>query len=311
MGRRARVVLAGLAAPPDTSRLQPCAPAETALAIEHLRTRYLRWRQRLAASGRVGATLHRVNASLNRLDAGCERLVAYGIAGNDLRGGHDLVPPAASPRKEAPARGYILVSEPFGALPGVVSPATAEAACIHVSRMLGRPATAALVLALRAFGEGALSRAADFGIRIRSVPRSSAFARCSPTVAALVPDIDSWPAPPAGLFVLEERCILLRSGALRMAAAHEFGHALDAVLAARSGSYLSFESPAIRRCFERAPGYVNEYAASGLDEYFAESLRAYVEVNDDRSSWLPLTRWDLKQRDPCMFAIIEDLLRTL
>ena len=66
----------------------------------------------------------------------------------------------------------------------------------------------------------------------------------------------------------------------------------------------------IREAFVSATGYVNEYAASGLDEYFAESVRAYVEVNDDRSSWLPLTRHDLFLRDPRMFRIIERLFST-
>jgi hypothetical protein len=126
-------------------------------------------------------------------------------------------------------------------------------------------------------------------------------------VASLVPDIDRWAAPPAGLFVLEERLVLLRHGALRMAAAHEFGHALDAVLAARPRSYHSFEDEAIRTAFANASRFVNEYAASGLDEYFAESVRAYVEVNDDRSQWLPLTRHELALCDPTMFAIVEDL----
>lgn len=59
-----------------------------------------------------------------------------------------------------------------------------------------------------------------------------------------------------------------------------------------------------------ATGYVNEYAASGLDEYFAESLRAYVEINDERCAWLPLTRQDLYLRDPRMFALIERLFRS-
>ena len=49
------------------------------------------------------------------------------------------------------------------------------------------------------------------------------------------------------------------------------------------------------------------FAASGLDEYFAESMRAYVEINDERCAWLPLTRHELQARDPRMFALIERL----
>jgi hypothetical protein len=55
---------------------------------------------------------------------------------------------------------------------------------------------------------------------------------------------------------------------------------------------------------------VNEYAASSLDEYFAESVRAYVEVNDERCAWLPVTRQDLYLRDPRMFALIERLFKS-
>jgi hypothetical protein len=92
-----------------------------------------------------------------------------------------------------------------------------------------------------------------------------------------------------------------------MTAAHEFAHALDASLAERKKSYYSFESEELRYYFATATGYVNEYAASGLDEYFAESVRAYVEVNDPACAWLPLTRQDLFLRDPRMFGLIERL----
>lgn len=59
--------------------------------------------------------------------------------------------------------------------------------------------------------------------------------------------------------------------------------------------------------FATATGFVNEYASTGLDEYFAESVRAYVEINDARCAWLPLTRQDLYLRDPRMFALVERL----
>ena len=38
-------------------------------------------------------------------------------------------------------------------------------------------------------------------------------------------------------------------------------------------------------------------------------MRAYVEVNDERCAWLPLTRQELYLRDPRMFALIERLFR--
>ena len=204
----------------------------------------------------------------------------------------------------------LVLSEPFGAMPSVITRAHVEDAYPLVGTLLERTPPRALVASLAPFGCTALKRAIAGGIRATIVPPNRPFSQCSRSVASLAPDIDHWHAPPAGLFVLEERLLLLRPHALRMAAAHEFAHALDAVMAEQPRSYLSFESSAIREAFVSAPGYVNEYAVSGLDEYFAESVRAYVEVNDDRSSWLPLTRHDLFVRDPRMFKIIERLFET-
>ena len=62
--------------------------------------------------------------------------------------------------------------------------------------------------------------------------------------------------------------------------------------------------------FATATGYINEYAATGLDEYFAESVRAYVEINDPRCAWLPVTRLDLFLRDPRMFALVDRLFES-
>lgn len=202
----------------------------------------------------------------------------------------------------------LVLSEPFGATRSVVVPAQYEDARSLVGTLLQRTPPRALVASLACFGRAALERVVSGGIRAVIVPPGRPFSQCSRSVASLAPEIDRWHAPPAGLFVLEERLLLLRPHALRMAAAHEFAHALDAVMAQQPRSYLSFESSDIREAFVSAPGYVNEYAASGLDEYFAESVRAYVEVNDDRSSWLPLTRHELFLRDPRMFRIIERLL---
>lgn len=205
----------------------------------------------------------------------------------------------------------IVVSEPFGMIPRSTPPASASDARPFVVTLLHRAPPEPLSAALAPFGERALRLAVSAGVRITIVPSGKAFTQCSPAIAALVPDIDRWHAPPAGLFILEERLILLRSGAFQMAAAHEFAHALDAVLASRPRSYLSFEHPDIRECYASANGFVNEYAASGLDEYFAESVRAYVEVNDDRSSWLPLTRKDLQTRDARMFSIVDRLFASM
>jgi len=280
-----RVTLAQLSDPPDTSRLERCSDVETARAVAAISARELRRRQTLAARGAGRALVERVLGALRRLQN--PALVAYRSAAG------------------------IVLSEPFNARPSVMRPAPEEQAASQVAVMLGKIAPRELVRALAPFGCDALARVVSSGVRALIVPANRSFSRCSRSVAALVPDIDRWQAPPAGLFVLEERLLLLRPNALRMAAAHEFAHALDAVLAQRPRSYFSFESAAVRHAFTHATGFVNEYAASGLDEYFAECLRAYVEVNDDRSSWLPVTRQMLFERDPCMTGIIERLFRQL
>jgi hypothetical protein len=279
-----RVRLARLSSPPNTSMLEPATTAEARRSIALLAARFQRRRALLAARGTTGAALERVLGAIRRLQS------PY------LQVFHET--------------GALLASEPFDATPRVGALATMTRARELVARLTSRAPSAALVEALAPFGERALRLAAGAGVRVTVVPNGRPFTQCSPAVAALVPDIDRWQAPPAGLYVLEERLILLRSGALRMAAAHEFAHALDALLAAKPRSYFSFENPGVRSAYAAASGFLNEYAASGLDEYFAESLRAYVEVNDDRSSWLPLTRLELKARDPCMFEIIDSLFRS-
>ena len=104
------------------------------------------------------------------------------------------------------------------------------------------------------------------------------YREASHALARLGIDVDAWPAPPAGLFVVEERALYLRSRS-PMTVAHEFGHALDCALG--GGVYRSGIDPQIRALFASAMSFVTPYAATGVDEYFAESLRAYVEANDD------------------------------
>jgi hypothetical protein len=173
--------------------------------------------------------------------------------------------------------------------------------------MFDGPPPGRVVKVLASFGGHALAAAVKAGIKMTVVPDGRGFSEFSAAVARLVPGVDGWSAPPSGLFVVEERRVLLRSRALSMTAAHEFAHALDAVLARRPRSYYSYESEELRFYFSTATGFVNEYAASGLDEYFAESVRAYLEINDSRCAWLPLTRQDLFLRDPRMFALVERL----
>jgi hypothetical protein len=278
---RSRIVLADVDRPPDTSVLVPCDDAQTASAVKHLQERLLRRRASLLDGlGRTG--------ELDRLVSGLRRL--------------------QNPHLTAYHTGpSLLLSEPFNGIATPVVRASAPAAYRAVRAMFGASPPARLVGVLASFGEHALAAAVEAGVRIAIIPEGRRYSEFSPSVAALVPDIDNWSAPPSGLFVVEERRILLRGCALAMTTAHEFAHALDAILAERKRSYFSYESLELRHCFSTATGFVNEYAASGLDEYFAESVRAYLEINDSRCAWLPLTRHDLFTRDPRMFALVEGL----
>ena len=280
---RSRVALANVDRPPDTSRLTVCDDAATSAAVETIRARLMRHRRSLLSREALApGGIDRIVSSLRRLR-------------NPHIGGYR-------------ADGCVLLSEPFNALRCAVERAPEHIAAKAVRVMFESRPPARVIRALGAFGERALSAAIEAGVRIAIVPSAQRFADYSRAVARLVPGIDDWSAPPAGLFVVEERQVLLRDRAMTMTVAHEFAHALDAVLARRPRSYFSYESDELRQCFANAPGFVNEYAASGLDEYFAESVRAYLEVNDSRCAWLPLTRYDLKMRDPRMFDLIERTL---
>lgn len=279
--RRPAIALADLANPPDTAELSACDEAETAEAIDRIRARLMRRRKALLARAGQSAELDRLVAALRRLQN--PQLTAYSI-------GESLV-----------------LSEPFNGIARACPIASADVARKAAVGLFGKRAPAALRRVLSAFGEAALLLACGAGVTIRIVPAGIRFSQASASVARCVPGIDDWSAPPSGLFVVEDRRVLLRDRALSMTAAHEFAHALDASLAARPKSYFSFESEELRYYFATATGYVNEYAASGLDEYFAESVRAYVEVNDPACAWLPLTRQDLFLRDPRMFTLIERL----
>lgn len=152
----------------------------------------------------------------------------------------------------------------------------------------------------RYYPSGANSLLRDAGTRI--VPLgSSTYRAASRALRRLSAGVDDWPVPPAGLFVVEERTVYLRSLS-PMTVCHEAAHALDCALG--GGVYLSGVDPQIRAAFAKAHGFVTPYAASGLDEFFAESVRAYVEANDARSPWPAATRERLRRVDPRMFVIV-------
>lgn len=165
-----------------------------------------------------------------------------------------------------------------------------------------RPAESAVIDTLVRFGRGALAYAVRSRIRVMLLRTGELYREASHALARLGIDVDAWPAPPAGLFVVEERALYLRSRS-PMTVAHEFGHALDCALG--GGVYRSGIDPHVRALFASATSFVTPYAATGVDEYFAESLRAYVEANDAASPWPRATRARLRHADPSMFEFVE------
>src|SRR5580704_581691 len=167
-----------------------------------------------------------------------------------------------------------------------------------------RPAEPAVIETLLRFGRGALAYALRSHIRVIPLRSGERYREASAALARLGIDVDAWPAPPAGLFVVEERALFLRSRS-PMTVAHEFGHALDCALG--GGVYRSSIDPQVRALFANAHSFVTPYAATGVDEYFAESLRAYVEANDCTSPWPRATRARLRHGDPGMHEYVETL----
>lgn len=163
-----------------------------------------------------------------------------------------------------------------------------------------------IVETLARFGSDALAFAGAHLTRVAPLRHGERYRDASPALTRLGIDVDAWPAPPAGLFVVEERTVYIRSRS-PMTVAHEFGHALDCALG--GGVYRSGIDPQIRRCFASAGAFVTPYAATGIDEYFAEALRAYVEANDPTSHWPRVTRARLSRLDPNMYHYVEALFR--
>jgi len=157
---------------------------------------------------------------------------------------------------------------------------------------------------LTRFGPGAARLACASGIQIVALGKHEGYRDRSHALRRLAAGVDDWPIPPAGLFVVEERTVYLRSFS-PMTVAHEFAHALDCALG--GGVYLSSVDPRIRSAFERAAAFITPYAASGLDEYFAEAMRAWVGANDPQSLWPRATRVRLLAIDPAIGAILASL----
>jgi hypothetical protein len=136
-------------------------------------------------------------------------------------------------------------------------------------------------------------------IRARVLDLGERYRYASDALQRLGVDVDAWPAPPAGLFVVEERTLYFRSKT-PMTVAHELGHALDCALG--GGVYRSSYDPDIRKAFNRATEFVTPYAAVGLDEFFAECFRAKIGLNDQQCLWPKVTRERLLHCAPDMAA---------
>ncbi|HEY1655908.1 MAG TPA: hypothetical protein VGF86_12425 [Candidatus Tumulicola sp.] len=167
-----------------------------------------------------------------------------------------------------------------------------------------RPVERAVLDTLVRFGAAPLAFALGGRIRVALLWPGETYRDASPALARSGIDVDAWPAPPADLFVVEERALYLRSRS-PMTVAHEFGHALDCALG--GGVYRSGIDPRVRANFTSARSFVTPYAATGIDEYFAESLRAFVGINDPVSAWPKATRERLRRIDPNMFEYVRGL----
>jgi hypothetical protein len=77
------------------------------------------------------------------------------------------------------------------------------------------------------------------------------------------------------------------------------------------GVYRSGYDARVRSAFQSARTFVTPYASTGLDEYFAESVRAYAEINDPHSPWPLATRARLRGIDPAMHAYVHSLFNTV
>jgi len=158
---------------------------------------------------------------------------------------------------------------------------------------------------LRAYPAPLLERLVATACRVRPLAEGERYRDVSSALRRLGVDVDGWPVPPAGLFVVEERTVYLRV-LTPMTIGHEVAHAIDCALG--DGVYRSGYDPHIRAAFAGARAFVTPYAASGLDEYFAECVRAYADVlNDPHSPWPRATRERLHTCDPAMHVIVAEV----
>ena len=131
------------------------------------------------------------------------------------------------------------------------------------------------------------------------------YTAASPALRRYGIDVDRWPVPPAGLFVVEERTVYLRT-IDAMTVIHEHGHALDCALG--NGVYRSRFDERIRNAYRNARRFVTPYAASAIDEYVAEGIRAIVGANVAGTPWPPVSPERFAENDPHGFDVIRELM---
>ena len=178
-------------------------------------------------------------------------------------------------------------------------------ALIPTASSLHREAIAAI---LRELPAGTLNLLAEKNCTIRPLEKRERYDVASPALKRLGIDVDAWPSPPAGLFVVEERTVYVRSRS-EMTIVHELGHALDCALG--DGVYRSGYDPEIRAAFTGATRFVTPYAATGVDEYFAEAFRAMMSANDASSHWPDVSPARLRKCDPMIFGIMSGIFDEL
>jgi len=164
--------------------------------------------------------------------------------------------------------------------------------------------TVAIEAVLNRIPKHLLERIVAAQTRIIVIHANETYAQHSPVLRRLSNGVDNWTIPPAGLYVVEERTVYLRSLS-QMSIGHELMHSLDAALG--GGAYLSGVDRRIRSAFERATAFVTAYSACGVDEYFAESARAMCAFDDDTSFWPKVTPQRLAAIDPPMYAYMSEL----
>ncbi len=86
-----------------------------------------------------------------------------------------------------------------------------------------------------------------------------------------------------------------------MTVVHEYGHAIDCALG--GGVYYSGIEPTIRKFFADARVFVTPYAATGVDEFFAECFRASCGANAEGSAWPRVSPERLRALHPTVLEL--------